>query len=170
MKNAVYSVKLLFRACPAAVLLLWVFTVLLLILSPLYSLVDRMLFDMVQEGLGGSVDRGRILRIVGLYFGYNLAVFVLAKGKEALNTYGQAKTGALVQEKLVGGLESYSYEVFEDNTFYDRIQTISREAGKGGILSLSLDLAAFAGVAAATVSLCLLLQPLGWGAVALSVL
>ena len=34
MKNAVYSVKLLFRACPAAVLLLWVFTVLLLILSP----------------------------------------------------------------------------------------------------------------------------------------
>ncbi len=170
MKNAVYSVKLLFRACPAAVLLLWVFTVLLLILSPLYSLVDRELFDMVQEGLGGSVDRGRILRIVGLYFGYNLAVFVLAKGKEALNTYGQARTGALVQEKLVRGLESYSYEVFEDNTFYDHIQTISREAGKGGILSLSLDLAAFAGVAAATVSLCLLLQPLGWGAVALSVL
>ena len=82
MKKILKSFTVLMKIAPVLTIALGFFTVSSLFLGPLYSLIDKKLFDSVQSGLNTGIAGGAILQIIGLYFLYNLGVYLLYKAQD----------------------------------------------------------------------------------------
>lgn len=99
MKNILRSIKLLYKVAPLLMVLLGLLTAMSLFVSPLYSLIDKYLFDRIQLGHYGGIDKVDILYIVSLYFVYNLSIFLIFKLKDVVYTYSQGVINSYLQKK-----------------------------------------------------------------------
>ena len=170
MKNITCSIRLLYKISPLLTLLLGVFTALSLFLSPLFSLMDKFLFDILQQGYSDGLEWKRILYIVLLYFCYNFGVFALFKIKDIINTYTQTAVSTSLQKKTINMISKIEYDRFEENEFYNYITTVQNEIGGGNVLGLYLNTITLISVVATTVFLSYLLFRLSAWAVLLSLL
>lgn len=168
MKNLIRSVRLLYQISPLLMLLLGVFTALSLFLSPLFSLIDKFLFDTLQQGYNDGLEWKRILYIILLYFCYNFGTFVLFKMKDIISTYTQTAVSTSLQKKTIDRISKMEYDRFEDNEFYNYITTVQNEIGGGNVLGLYLSAITLISVSVTTVFLSYLLFRLSAWAVLLS--
>jgi ATP-binding cassette, subfamily B, bacterial len=170
MKNITRSIRLLYKISPLLTLLLGVLTALSLFLSPLFSLIDKFLFDTLQQGYNDGLEWKRILYIVLLYFCYNFGVFALFKIKDIISTYTQTAVSTSLQKKTINMISKIEYDRFEENEFYNYITTVQNEIGGGNVLGLYLNTITIISVVATTVFLSYLLFRLSVWAVLLSLL
>ena len=124
MKNIWLSIKLLYKISHLLMVLLGVFTILALCLSPMFSLIDKLLFDIIQQSYGEGLKWQRVLRIVLLYFCYNFSVFALFKIKDIISKYTQTAVSAALQKDTISRISKIDYDRFEDNEFYNYITTL----------------------------------------------
>lgn len=127
MKNITRSVRLLYIISPLLTLLFGILTALSLFISPLFSLIDKFLFDTLQQGYNDGLNWKNILYIVILYFCYNFGVFMLFKIRDIVNTYTQTRVKASLKKKVIDKMSEIEYDRFEDNQFYNYITTIKNE-------------------------------------------
>lgn len=168
MKNIIRSGRLLYKTSPLLIFLLGAFTALAFFISPLFSLIDKLLFDSLQEGYNRGLEWRRILFIVILYFGYNFSIFALFKIKDMINTYAQTTVSASLQKKTIHAVNKINYERFEDNQFYNYITTVQNEINSGNVLGLYLNTVTLISVVIGTIFLSYLLYSLSIWAVLLS--
>lgn len=124
MKNITRSVRLLYIISPLLTLLFGILTALSFFISPLFSLIDKFLFDTLQQGYNDGLNWKNILYIVILYFCYNFGVFMLFKIRDIVNTYTQTRVKASLQKKVIDKMSEIEYDRFEDNQFYNYITTV----------------------------------------------
>ena len=127
MKNITRSVRLLYIISPLLTLLFGILTALSFFISPLFSLIDKFLFDTLQQGYNDGLNWKNILYIVILYFCYNFGVFMLFKIRDIVNTYTQTRVKASLKKKVIDKMSEIEYDRFEDNQFYNYITTIKNE-------------------------------------------
>ena len=99
MKKITRYINLLISNSPALVIFLAMLIVCSFVLSPLHSLLDKLLFDTVQQEYGKALNWSSILFIVFLYFAYNLGVYVIFRAKDFISDYTQIKLNASIQKK-----------------------------------------------------------------------
>ncbi len=170
MKNITRSIRLLYKISPLLMLLLGLLTALSLFLSPLFSLIDKFLFDTLQQGYSDGLEWKRILYIVVLYFCYNFVVFALFKINVVMYTYTQTAVSTSLQKKTINMINKIEYDRFEENEFYNYISTVQNEIDGGNILGLYLNTITLVSVVATIVYLSYLLFRLSVWAVLLSLL
>lgn len=170
MKNIVRSIKTVYKVCPLLVILGGLFSVLLIFTAPLYSLLDKYIFDFAQESYYEGINSKRILLIVLLYFLYNLLIFAFSKANQIIKEYSKTKVDSTIQHRIMKSLARMKYDSFEDNKYYDYIKTIQDEIKSGRLLGLYTDSIALLGTFITLVFLCYLLLDLGIVAVILAIL
>lgn len=170
MKNIWLSIKLLYKISPLLMVLLGVFTILALCLSPMFSLIDKLLFDIIQQSYGEGLKWQRVLRIVLLYFCYNFSVFALFKIKDIISKYTQTAVSSALQKDTISRISKLDYDRFEDNEFYNYITTLKKEINGGNLLGIYLNSITFISVIATTIYLSYLLFRLGVLAILLSII
>ncbi len=170
MKNIIRSFKLLYTTSSFLMILLGIFTALPIFLSPLFSLIDKALFDTLQQAHGDTIATKKIIFIVFLYFGYNLCVFTLFKIKDFIITYTQTTVGAFLQKKAINRISKIEYNRFDENEFYNYITTVQNEIGGGNLLGLYINIITLISVIVTTIYLSYLLFRLSAWAVLLSLL
>ncbi|MGI6744242.1 MAG: ABC transporter ATP-binding protein [Eubacteriales bacterium] len=170
MKNIRCSIKLLFKISPLLMLLLGLFTALSLGLSPLFSLIDKLLFDIIQQSYGDGLEWKKVLYIVLLYFCYNFFVFALFRIKDITGTYAQTIVSTSLQKKTISRISKIDYDRFEENEFYNYITTVQKEITGGNLLGIYLNSITLISVIATTAFLSYLLFRLSAWAVLLSIL
>ena len=92
-----------------------------------FSLIDKLLFDIIQQSYGEGLKWQRVLRIVLLYFCYNFSVFALFKIKDIISKYTQTAVSAALQKDTISRISKIDYDRFEDNEFYNYITTLKKE-------------------------------------------
>ncbi len=170
MKNIWLSIKLLYKISHLLMVLLGVFTILALCLSPMFSLIDKLLFDIIQQSYGEGLKWQRVLRIVLLYFCYNFSVFALFKIKDIISKYTQTAVSAALQKDTISRISKIDYDRFEDNEFYNYITTLKKEINGGNLLGIYLNSITFISVIATTIYLSYLLFRLSVLAILLSII
>jgi ATP-binding cassette subfamily B protein len=167
MKKILKSFTVLMKIAPVLTIALGFFTVSSLFLGPLYSLIDKKLFDSVQSGLNTGIAGGAILQIIGLYFLYNLGVYLLYKAQEMINTYMQTNVSAFFRTKVIRKLCHMEYERYEDSRFYNYLKTIQKEIDGGNVLGNYVNSLSLVAELCSAVYLAVLLGRLGiWPVVA----
>lgn len=170
MKNIIRSVRLLYRISPLLILLIGIFTALPLFISPLFSLIDKLLFDTLQKGYNDGLKWKNILYIVLLYFCYNFSVFILFKIKDIINIYTQTMVKTSLQKEVINKISEIEYDRFEDNQFYNYITMVKNEVSGGNVLGIYQNTITLISVAVTIIFLSYLLFRLSSWAVLLSLL
>jgi len=170
MKNIIRSIRLLYIISPLLTLLFGIFTALSLFISPLFSLIDKFLFDTLQQGYNHGLNWRNILYIVLLYLCYNFSVFMLFKIKDIIGTYTETAVKTSLQKKVINKISEIEYDRFEDNQFYNYITTVKNEISGGNVLGLYQNTITLISVIATTAFLSYLLFRLSPWAVLVSLL
>lgn len=169
MKSIIRSTRLLYKTSPLPALLLGILTASSLFVSPLFSLIDKYLFDTLQKGYGNGLDPGEILKILLLYFFYNFSVFMLFKTTDFLYTYTQTRVKASLHRQVIDKINKIEYDRFEDNQFYDYITTVKDEINRGNVPGLYKNVITLISVVVTVVFLACLLYRLSVWAVLLAI-
>jgi len=138
-------------------------------MSPLFSLIDKLIFDTLQKGYSNGLDLKSILYIVLLYFCYNFIIFMLFKLKDIISTYTQTRVKASLQREVINKISEIEYDRFEDNNFYNYITAVKNEINGGNIFGLYQNTITLVSVIATIVFLSYLLLRLSVWAVLLSI-
>lgn len=169
VKNIVRAIRLLFKTAPLLMIMLGLLTTLSLFVSPLFSLIDKYLFDTLQDNTQHVVEISKIIYIIGLYFFYNFFVFLLFKLINIVSIYTQTIVNAALQKETMNRINNVEYERFEDSKFYDYMTTVNNEISGGNILSIFSNIITFISVIGTTIYLGYLLLDLSIWAVIVSI-
>ncbi|PNT93535.1 ABC transporter ATP-binding protein [Clostridium thermosuccinogenes] len=161
MKKITRYINLLLRNSPALVILLAILTVCSFVLPPLHSLLDKLLFDTVQQDYRKALNWSSILFIVFLYFAYNLGVYVIFKAKDFISDYTQIKLNASIQKKVMAKINQITYDKYEDNNFYNYLTAIESEINEGNVLGIFVNTMSMFGALLSIVYLSCIMLSLG---------
>lgn len=161
MKNLVRSAKLLYKISPIMTALLGLITAFFIIISPLYSIIDKLIFDTLQSNYIAGITAKNILSIVLAYFIYNLAMFAIDKAKQHIQTALGIKIRSSIQNGAMRGMLDIDYEKYEDNEFYNYLSTITREIDGDNTLKLYINAMEVIGAVFTTAYLGAILYQLG---------
>ena len=161
MKKITRYINLLISNSPALVIFLAMLIVCSFVLSPLHSLLDKLLFDTVQQEYGKALNWSSILFIVFLYFAYNLGVYVIFRAKDFISDYTQIKLNASIQKKVMAKINQITYDKYEDNNFYNYLTAIEREINDGNVLSIFVNTMSLFGALLSIVYLSCIMLSLG---------
>ena len=161
MKKITRYINLLLRNSTALVILLAILTVCSFVLPPLHSLLDKLLFDTVQQEYGKALNWSSILFIVFLYFAYNLGVYVIFRAKDFISDYTQIKLNASIQKKVMAKINQITYDKYEDNNFYNYLTAIEREINEGNVLGIFISTMSLFGAVLSIVYLSCIMLRLG---------
>lgn len=161
MKRLLKSLKLLFSISPLFMFLIGVIVVSSSLISPLYSLIDKTLFDYLQGNINSKIEFTRILYILLLYFIYNFSMFALFSLKNLLSTKAQIITNSFLHRKIISILGHTSFDHWEDNKFFDRLAILKSGIDEGRLFTLYINLITFVSVLVTTAYLSVILYQLG---------
>ena len=161
MKKITRYINLLISNSPALVIFLAMLIVCSFVLSPLHSLLDKLLFDTVQQEYGKALNWSSILFIVFLYFAYNLGVYVIFRAKDFISDYTQIKLNASIQKKVMAKINQITYDKYEDNNFYNYLTAIEREINDGNVLGIFVNTMSLFGALLSIVYLSCIMLSLG---------